>query len=190
MANGVLEQVGDLAARYDRRAREAAESMDYTVEAKAKTISKIYDEATQKAQELVEKEADRLEVNLRAARREINQPKLQGAKDSATLWLAYRDALKEAKAINTTSELREAYHAAELVGDDLKAQALVMTKALDLNDTKTLEDYLNSRGPEVKRDYMRYIEAVSDWNEWQRGSIFSGLSRFKKPSEYNLQNRA
>jgi hypothetical protein len=168
--------------------KETLDDASRSVEYKASRIAKIYDEETQAAQELLDTEADRLEVALRSARREINQPVLKGAKDPATLWLAYWAALDKAKKITTISDLRNALQESEMLGDDLMSKAL-MTRAVELGDGKSLETYLAPR-PEEKVAYDRYVEAAENWNEWERQSIFHGLSRFKRPEEWGLQNRA
>jgi hypothetical protein len=52
-----------------------------------------------------------------------------------------------------------------------------------------METYLDPR-PEERAAYDRYVEAAENWNEWERALIFHGLSRFKRPEEWGLQNRA
>lgn len=189
MPNQVLEQISDKVSHYDRRAKETLADATRSQEYRAELVSKLYDKATREAQELLEKEAARLADNLRNARAEIRRPKLAGSKDPATLQMAYRDAQRDVKDVKTISELREAFYQAEAAGDELQAQYLAMHKAVDLGDGKTLQEFLEVR-PDFERAYERYMAAAEEWNSWERESLIAGLSRFKRPSEYGLQNQA
>jgi hypothetical protein len=70
--------------------------------------------------------------------------------------------------------------------------SLVLMRLGDLEEREVdeeMETYLDPR-PEERAAYDRYVEAAENWNEWERALIFHGLSRFKRPEEWGLQNRA
>jgi hypothetical protein len=184
----VESQIASLQDRYDRQAKTIMGDIDRSVDYRARELQRVYDETRQKAQNALDDERDRLEVELRAARREVFQPVLEGARDAATLWDSYRACIAEAKKPTSASEVREALQEAEKIGDDLMAKAL-QHRAVELGDTKSLELYLAPR-PQERQKYEELIRASEEWNEFERQHLVFGLSRFRKPEEYGDQLQA
>lgn len=181
-------QIQELQRKYDTAVGNVMADRDSSIEYKAKLISSVYDETRTKAEKVISDERDKLEVELRSARREVFQPVLEGARDSASLWASYRECLDRAKKLTSPSEVREALNEAELVGDDLMAKAL-QWRAVQLGDSKSLDLYLGPR-PEEARKYERLIEASEAWNAFEKGLVFHGLSRFRQPEEITPQLQA
>jgi hypothetical protein len=162
--------------------------IDRSEQYKASEIARIYDETRQKAQNLLDEERDRLEVELRAARRGAFQPTLAGARDSATLWSAYRECLDRAKKLNSPNEVREAMSESFLLGDDLMSRALLF-RAFSIGDSKSVKMFLDEH-PEDQKNYDQFVQASEEWNQFEKSSLFFGLSRFRKPQEYGQQLQA
>lgn len=76
--NGLPRQLDSLQASYDRRVEETLADADLSQEYKAQLVARLYDEAREKAQKLIDAERDRLEAELRATRRAVFEPDLGG----------------------------------------------------------------------------------------------------------------
>ncbi len=186
--NGLPRQLDSLQTSYDRRVKETLADADLSQEYKAELVARLYDEAREKAQKLIDAERDRLEAELRAARRAVFEPDLGGAKDGAALRASYRERLEHAKKLTSADEVGEALEEAELTGDDLMAKALLY-RAFALGDTESVGAYLASR-PQEAANYEAFMAISEEWNEFERYCALFGPSRFCEPSEYGVGLRA
>ncbi len=180
-------QISDVQRRYEANVRSIQNEVDRTQEYKAREIARVYSEATQRAQEIFQNEKDRLEVELKAARHTAFQPVLKGA-DPASLWDSYRSCLAEAKKITTPNDLQAAMEEAEMIGDSVKAKALLY-RAYELQDSKSVGTYLHNH-PDEKPIWDKLVQASEDDNEFEHQAMFNRLSRFKRPEEWDLHLQA
>jgi hypothetical protein len=181
------QQISDVQRRYEANVRTIQNEIDRKEEYKAREIQRVYDDATQKAQEIFQNEKDRLEVELKAARHTAFQPVLKGA-DPAALWDSYRSCLAEAKRITTANDLQAAMEEAEMIGDAVKAKALLY-RAYELQDGKSVGTYLHNH-PEEKPVWDQLVKASEDVNEFEKQAMFNRLSRFKRPEEWDTHLQA
>ena len=182
--NGLPRQLDSLQTSYDRRVKETLADADLSQEYKAQLVARLYDQAREKAQKLIDAERDRLEAELRASRRAVFEPDLGGAEDRAALLASYRERLEHAKKLTSADEVGEALEEAELTGDDQMAKALLY-RAFALGDAESVRAYLASR-PHEEANYEAFMAISEEWNEFERYCALFGSSRFREPSEHGV----
>jgi len=177
--------VEEVQRQLDRAIAAIDEDRDRTAEAKERLKREVYDEARSQVVQQVEEEREKVEEDLRVARKmAFAPPVLQGKNiDEAFVAKWYYDECEKIKDIREPARILERLQVAVLLGNPVVAKSCLVA-GYRLQNEQIVTRYFESF-PDEEPYWQEFVSAAEAYNEWERArNTFSAGSRIRPLEPY------
>jgi len=177
--------VEDIQRQLDRAIVAIDEDRDRTAESKERLKREVYNEARSKVVQEVEEEREKVEEDLRVARKmAFAPPVLQGSRiDEVQVAKWYFEECEKIKDVREPARVLEMLHDAVLLSNPVKAKACLV-QGYRLHNETIVTRYFEAY-PDEEPHWQEFVEAAEAYNAWEKArNTFSAGSRIRPLEHY------
>ena len=177
--------VDDVQRTLDNAVRRIHEDLDKTAEARNRLVREVYSQARTQLEQDVEAERERIEEDLRVARREAFAPPiLEGCRiDDAFVAKWYHEEIEKLKDERESQKVMEMLQEAVLFNNLPKAKA-ILCKGYQMGNSEIVRRYLENF-PDEQQAWDNLVEASEAYNQFEKVQhMFSAGSRLRPIEAY------
>jgi hypothetical protein len=183
MAGNVITSVEDTQRRLDKAVKAIHRDLDLKDQAKERMIRDVYEQARTEAIQAEQEEKERLEIEMKVARRAAFAPPVVKGADPVSTQQAYSYAYERIEDERDPQLLLERLQKAELLNDPFMAKA-ILVRGYELGNSTIVGRYFDVY-PDERGYYDDFIEKAEEFNAQEKAmSLFSACNRIRPLEHY------